>query len=84
MAAINSMLFIHQQNHFDFKSDLSKQLIQKTNILGSYSNSLESAISTIKKSQRLIDITGVKHYQKDQQYDQSEEFKGNKKEDYNA
>jgi hypothetical protein len=40
MASLNAMQSILQQNHPDIKSDLSKQLIQKINILGSYSNNL--------------------------------------------
>ena len=68
MASLNAMQSILQQNHTDIKSDLSKQLIQKVNILGSYSSSLQNAVSTIKKSQRLIDITGIRNYQNKDEY----------------
>jgi hypothetical protein len=56
MASLNAIQALLQQNNIDITSDLSKQLIQKVNILGSYSNSLQSALFRIKKSQRLIDI----------------------------
>jgi tetratricopeptide (TPR) repeat protein len=68
MASLNAIQTILQQQHIDIKSDLSKQLIQKVNILGSYLNSLQNAVSTIKKSQRLIDITGIRNYQNKNQY----------------
>ncbi|EAR95365.2 helicase carboxy-terminal domain protein (macronuclear) [Tetrahymena thermophila SB210] len=68
MALLNSMQFILQQSQADIKNDLSKQLIQKIQILDSYSNSLQNAVSTIKKSQRLIDITCIRNYQDKKQY----------------
>ena len=40
-------------------TDLYKQLVSKTNILGSYIRSVESNIAAIEKSERLIDITGI-------------------------
>lgn len=40
MASLNALQLVLQQLHIDIKSDLSKQLIQKINILGSYSNSV--------------------------------------------
>ncbi|XP_047128515.1 uncharacterized protein LOC124809060 [Hydra vulgaris] len=46
---------LHHQTS-NIHSDLSKQLIQKTSLLCSYINSIEMAISVIKKSQRLIDV----------------------------
>jgi hypothetical protein len=57
------MQTILQYQNADIKSDLSKQLIQKVNILGSYANSLQNAKSIIRKSQRLIDIIGIRNYQ---------------------
>jgi hypothetical protein len=57
------MQIVLQRNNIDIKSDLSKQLIQKINILGSYLNSLQNMISVIKKSQRLIDIFSIRNYQ---------------------
>ena len=39
-------------------TDLYKQLVTKSNILGSYIRSLESNIDVIEKSARLVDITG--------------------------
>ena len=39
--------------------DLYKQLVTKSNILGSYIRRVESNISAIEKSERLIDITGI-------------------------
>lgn len=44
-------------------SDLSKQLIQKMNILGSYMNSIEANVDSIKRAQRRVDIIGLKTYQ---------------------
>jgi hypothetical protein len=57
------MQAILQQNKTNLKTDLSKQLIQKVNILGSYINSLQNSVSVITKSQRLIDIIGIKRNQ---------------------
>ncbi|EAS05901.2 helicase carboxy-terminal domain protein (macronuclear) [Tetrahymena thermophila SB210] len=68
MASLNAIQCILQQNNTDIKSDLSKQLIQKANILGTYSSSLQNAVSTIKKSQRLINITGIRNYQNEDEY----------------
>jgi hypothetical protein len=56
MASLYAIQALLQHNNIDFKSDLSQQLVKKVNILGSYSNSLQSAVYTIKKSLRLIDI----------------------------
>lgn len=60
MASLNAVQALLQQCNKDIKSDLSKQLNQKVNILGSYLNSLQTAVSTITKSQRLINITEIK------------------------
>ena len=54
-------LLLHQTG--DIQSELYKQLIQKATLLGSYINSIEKAVSVIKKSQRLIDIKGIKENQ---------------------
>jgi preprotein translocase subunit SecA len=67
MASLNAIQAILAQNN-SFNSDLSRQLIQKTNILGSYLNSIQNSISVIKKSQRLIDIRGIKTYQRENEY----------------
>lgn len=40
MASLNAIQSLLQHNHVDIKSDLSKQLILKVNILGTYLNSL--------------------------------------------
>ena len=60
IALLNASCGILQQQQINMESDLSKQLIQKINILGSYANSLKSAISAIKKSQRLLDVTKIR------------------------
>ena len=51
-------LFSQQAN--SHTNDLSKKLMSKINILGSYMNSIQNNIAVIKRSQRLIDITGRK------------------------
>ncbi len=56
MASLNAIQALLQHNNIDIKSDLYQQLVKKVNILGSYSNSLQSSVYTIKKSLRLIDI----------------------------
>jgi len=40
MASLSAIQSLLQQNRVDIRSDLFKQLIQKVNILGTYSNSL--------------------------------------------
>ena len=49
------------------KSDLSKQLVRKVNILGLYSTSLQNSLLTLKKSQRLIDVVVSTVYQSEVQ-----------------
>ncbi|CAF1257950.1 unnamed protein product [Rotaria sp. Silwood1] len=61
LTVIQSFLKHRCQN---MNTDLSKQLMQKNNILSSYCNSLENAVNIIKKSQRLIQITELIDYSK--------------------
>jgi hypothetical protein len=63
MVSLLAIQTILQQKHSYNGGDLSKQLIQKANILTSYSNSIQNAILCIRKSKRLIDIVGIKKYQ---------------------
>ena len=65
MAILNTLQTFVQQEHSNLDCDLSKQLNQKASILGSYINSIKHATTAIKRSQRLIDITGTKFLQKD-------------------
>ena len=68
MASLNAVLVLSQKDNTNLKTDLSKQLIQKLNILGSYANGLQNVVTIIKKSQRLIDIKGVTQYQNSFKY----------------
>ena len=69
MASLNAVqVILQQQPHADINSDLSKQLVQKINILGSYVNNIQNIIYVIKKSQRLIDVVAIKVYQNSFQF----------------
>ncbi|CAF3851124.1 unnamed protein product [Rotaria sp. Silwood1] len=59
MALLTSIQTLLQKRSFNMNSPLSKQLIQKINILGSYCNSLENVVNVIRKSRRLIQITDI-------------------------
>lgn len=59
-AALSAMFMIEKQNHPRGNSQLLTQLQQKASILGSYSKSIQNAVTVIKKSLRLIELTGVK------------------------
>lgn len=50
-------------------SNLAKQIKQKQSILHAYLSGIESSISAIKKSQRLIDVVATKSYQKKESSD---------------
>ncbi len=71
LSAIQTIL-LHQKTTIN--SDLSRQLIQKLNILGTYLNSIQNAKTTIEKSQRLIDIVGMNNYQNTSQYESYDEL----------
>ncbi|CAF1334065.1 unnamed protein product [Rotaria sordida] len=62
MSALTVIQSFLQHRCQNTNTDLSKQLIQKYNILGSYCNSLENTVKIIKKSQRLIQITELQIY----------------------
>ncbi|CAF3841999.1 unnamed protein product [Rotaria sordida] len=64
MSALTVIQSFLQHRCQNMNTDLSKQLIQKYNILGSYCNSLENTVKIIKKSQRLIQITELVDYSK--------------------
>ncbi|KAL4473568.1 hypothetical protein ABPG74_022432 [Tetrahymena malaccensis] len=68
IALINSIQSQLQQNGQNIQSDLSQQLMIKISILGNYANNLQAVIYTIKKSQRLIDIIGIKCFQNQDKY----------------
>ncbi|CAF4022221.1 unnamed protein product, partial [Rotaria sordida] len=54
MAVLTSIQTLLQQRCPNINTALSKQLIQKINILGTYCNSLENVVTVVRKSQRLI------------------------------
>ncbi|CAF4179071.1 unnamed protein product, partial [Rotaria magnacalcarata] len=54
MAVLTSIQTLLQQRCSNINTALSKQLIQKVNILGTYCNSLENVVTVVRKSQRLI------------------------------
>jgi len=61
MAYLNLMITVLEEKKPSFfNSDLYKQLYVKTSILGSYINSIQSAINGIKVSLRLIKISQIK------------------------
>lgn len=64
MASLNAIHVLLQHNHTDTNSDLSKQIIQKINILGSYTKGLENVLLIMKQSEGKentdIEITKVK------------------------
>jgi hypothetical protein len=61
MAYLNLMqTVLEEKKPTFFNSDLYKQLYVKTSILGSYINSIQSAINAIKVSLRLIKISQIK------------------------
>ena len=60
MVSLNAILAILQQSKVDLNTDLSKQIILKVNILGTYFNSIQTTSITINKSQRLIDVRIIK------------------------
>ncbi|CAF3995055.1 unnamed protein product, partial [Rotaria sordida] len=60
MALLTSIqTLLQKRSSFNINSPLSKQLVQKLNILGSYCNSLENFVNVIRKSRRLIQITDI-------------------------
>ena len=60
MAMLNAMQLILQQKQPTLTgSELYKQFMTKTTILGTYLNSIQSNIGAIKKSLRLIDLIGI-------------------------
>ena len=63
--AVNSML---PSANIGRDSALSKQLLEKHSILGSYYNAIKSASATILKAERLIDVLAEKRYQSYEQY----------------
>jgi len=65
MAMLNAMQLILEQKQPTFTgSELYKQFMTKTTILGTYLNSIQSNISAIKKSLRLIDLIGIEQQSK--------------------
>ncbi|CAF1444874.1 unnamed protein product [Adineta steineri] len=61
MAMLNSMQLLIEQKQSTFTgSDLYQQFTTKVTILGAYLNSVQSNVSTIKKSLRLIDLIEIK------------------------
>ncbi|CAF1276298.1 unnamed protein product, partial [Rotaria sordida] len=62
MTLLTSMQALSQQRCTNIDTPLFKQLIQKSNILGTYCNHLENLISITRKSQRLIQITEIIDY----------------------
>jgi len=61
MSLLTSMQTILQEKQEGFfNSDLYKQLLQKSTILGSYLNSIQTSMNVVKKSLRLIDLTIAK------------------------
>jgi len=65
MVVLNTLQTFVQQDFPNIECDLVKQLIEKTSIIGSYMNSVENITTVIKKSQRLIDITGIRECRND-------------------
>ncbi|CAF4647183.1 unnamed protein product [Rotaria sp. Silwood2] len=59
MTLLTSIQTLLQKRSSNMNSPLSKQLIQKINILGSYCNSLENVVNVVRKSRRLIQITDI-------------------------
>ncbi|CAF3416542.1 unnamed protein product [Rotaria sp. Silwood2] len=62
MSILATMQILLEQRCPHIQTPLSKQLFQKINILTSYINSLEKAISIIEKSQRFIQITEISQH----------------------
>ncbi|CAF4381932.1 unnamed protein product, partial [Rotaria magnacalcarata] len=62
MAVLTSIQTLLQQRCPNINTALSKQLIQKVNILGTYCNSLENIVTVVRKSQRLIQIKAIIDY----------------------
>ena len=62
-AALMSIQTLLQERCHSINTALSKQLMQKNNILCSYKDSLENAVTVIKKSQRLIQIKEIEDCQ---------------------
>ncbi|CAF1442881.1 unnamed protein product [Adineta steineri] len=59
MGSLTCMQACIQQRCENIDTPLFKQLIQKSNILGTYCNSIENLLNIIRKSQRLIEITKI-------------------------
>ncbi|CAF3327679.1 unnamed protein product, partial [Rotaria socialis] len=62
MAVLTSIQTLLQHRCPNMNTALSKQLIQKINILGTYCNSLENVVAVVRKSQRLIQIKEIIDY----------------------
>ncbi|CAF3207896.1 unnamed protein product, partial [Rotaria sp. Silwood2] len=59
IATLTTTKILLEQRYSHILTSLSKQLFQKVNILTTYMNSIERAITVIEKSQRLIQITEI-------------------------
>ncbi|CAF3845426.1 unnamed protein product [Rotaria sp. Silwood1] len=59
MSSLSAIQTLLQHRSSNANSLLSKQLLQKVNILGNYCTSIENTINTIRKSRRLIQIKEV-------------------------
>jgi len=68
MNSILSLQMLLNKDPLEISSDLSRQLIEKVTILGSYKRSLETMISVITKSRRLIEVCSTTNYQSKTRY----------------
>ncbi len=63
LAHTQALQVLMQEQHIALHSKLMQQLTQRINLIGSYVKSIESAVESIKRSQRLMTVTTRKHYQ---------------------